>query len=174
MQEKGFTLIELVIVIIILGLLSAVAIPRFIELQPDARTATLKGLRAEMHSVMNILYPKAVLQGLDKKPRVDENTKQDTVINIDGVKIVLAYGYPAADSSKSWSKLILATFTDSIFGDDAQTDWYFHNNSNTEATPYIRFMTATKKNSGDNCYLKYTEAKNATTPPVFEIVNSGC
>ncbi|MGS0682504.1 type II secretion system protein [Shewanella sp. 125m-7] len=172
MQKSGFTLIELVVVIIILGLLAVVAAPRFIDLQSDARISSLKGLRAEMHGAMSVLYPKSVLQGLQNKPGEDKDdtTDDENVIIIDGQKIHLAYGYPAADSKKAWSILIMATFTDSVFNDDEPGDWYFHNNGKN----YIRFMTQSKKYSGDNCFLKYTEATSPTTPPAFEIVDFGC
>lgn len=173
MLKNGFTLIELVVVIIVLAILSVIAVPRFIELQSDARISSLKGLQAEMHSVMSVLYPKSVLQGLQNKPPQDNDdvTDDENVIIIDGQKIHLAYGYPAADSKKAWSMLIMATFTDSVFNADEPADWYFHNNGGDN---FIRFMTQTKKFSGDNCYLKYTQATSPTTPPVFEIVDSGC
>lgn len=43
-NRKGFTLIELVMIIVVLGILAAVAIPRFIDLQSDAEEAAIKGL----------------------------------------------------------------------------------------------------------------------------------
>ena len=42
--KKGFTLIELVVVIVILGILSAIAIPKFMDLQRDARISAVQGL----------------------------------------------------------------------------------------------------------------------------------
>ncbi|GIU11488.1 hypothetical protein TUM4261_23220 [Shewanella sp. c952] len=169
MLKNGFTLIELVVTIIILAILSVVALPRFIELQSDARISSLNGLKAEMHGAMSVLYPKSVLEGLEKKPAPAPG--EENVIIIDGDKIHLVYGYPAADAANSWSKLIMAKFEDSVFNPDRPADWYFHNSS---GQPFIRFMPQTKKFSGDNCYLKYTEAQSPTTPPVFEIVESGC
>ena len=173
MQKNGFTLIELVVVIIILAILSVIAVPRFIELQSDARISSLKGLKGEMHSIMNVLYSISVLQGLESKPAEDgdDQTDDKNVIIIDGKEVRLAYGYPAANASQSWAILIMAAFEDSAHNPERPADWYFHNDGRYN---YIRFMTQSKKYSGDNCYLKYTEASSPTTPPVFEIVDSGC
>jgi MSHA pilin protein MshA len=56
MKQQGFTLIELIIVIVILGILSAVALPRFIDLSGSASEATLDGVAGAMGSSMAINY----------------------------------------------------------------------------------------------------------------------
>jgi prepilin-type N-terminal cleavage/methylation domain-containing protein len=55
MKNKGFTLIELVTVIVLLGILAAVAVPRFINVQDDARIAQRAQLKAQISSGINML-----------------------------------------------------------------------------------------------------------------------
>lgn len=55
-KYSGFTLIELIIVIVILGILSAVAIPSFVDLSGDARTAAVQGVAGALASANAINY----------------------------------------------------------------------------------------------------------------------
>lgn len=55
-NQSGFTLIELVIVIVLLGVLAAIAVPRFVNLEDDAQRARLNASAAAITSAMNINY----------------------------------------------------------------------------------------------------------------------
>ena len=62
-RSAGFTLIELIVVIVILGILAVSAAPKFIDLQKDARVATLRGMMGAVKSANNMVYAKAMFNG---------------------------------------------------------------------------------------------------------------
>lgn len=87
-KQAGFTLIELVIVIIILGILAVTAAPKFLNLQDDARYAAAQGVQGALQSSANLVYSKAALQGIESA------SSAKPVDGLDGVEVI--YGYPTA------------------------------------------------------------------------------
>lgn len=63
-KSSGFTLIELILVIVIIGVLSAFALPRFADLSSSAKIATLESIAGSMRSTVGIIRSKAYAQGL--------------------------------------------------------------------------------------------------------------
>jgi len=62
-NQNGFTLIELVLVIIVLGILSATAMPRFVNLSDDAKSATYASARGAMQEAVNLVHMKWNIDG---------------------------------------------------------------------------------------------------------------
>ncbi len=80
-NEKGFTLIELVIIIVILGILAAVAIPRYQDMSAQAREAAARGSLGNLRSAVTIFYAnQAVTTGTATWPTLAQLTTFNTVL----------------------------------------------------------------------------------------------
>jgi len=69
-SNKAFTLVELVMVIVIIGLLAAVVMPKFSDLKSDAQNAAESGTVAAVRSGIKLAYMRSMAQGIEQYPDV--------------------------------------------------------------------------------------------------------
>ncbi|KJG10532.1 type II secretion system protein [Photobacterium kishitanii] len=147
-RQNGFTLIELVVVIVILGILAVTAAPKFLNLQDDARASSLQGLKGAIDGAAGITYGKAAIQGVESK---DTDTVDD---------IAIVYGYPAATSAG-----IGAAMT-------GFSDWV----AITNPAPTAGSLVLTYKGNTDvGCSVTYTQATDTTAASTkIATTGAGC
>ncbi|UKA25654.1 type II secretion system GspH family protein [Photobacterium damselae subsp. damselae] len=153
-RQGGFTLIELVVVIVILGILAVTAAPKFMNLQGDARNASLQGLKGAIQGAAGIVYGKAAIEG-------KETSKENVNVGVNGNEVQTIFGYPTATSAGIVAA-ISGVGNDNDFsivkgtGANGSISFTFNNYANSAS------LTAVP----NQCYVTYEQAKSGSEPTI--------
>jgi MSHA pilin protein MshA len=144
--QNGFTLIELVVVVTILAILAAFAVPRFVSLEGQARLASTQALAGSVRSGAALAHAMWVSQ----------SDPASTSVIMDGQPITMAFGYP--DASAIENTLIEYTgFTLATAGTSAVF---------TKESPAGQPIP--------NCFVTYTPPVAANQAPQVVATTGGC
>jgi len=150
--QAGFTLIELIMVIVILGILSAFALPRFADLGGEARAASIQAAAGSMRSAANIAHAQALAANLGA----------GAAVSLEGQSVTMVNYYPTADED---GILMAAQVTGSAADpDDGVGDYRLILGTNTVTVQSRGATTAA------NCQATYTAAAANGAPTVTVVV----
>ena len=176
-QQRGFTLIELIIVIVILGILAVTAAPKFIDIQGDATASTLQGVKAALQGGSQLVYAKSAIAGEQKAEAAGDATTQ---VSVGGQTVETDYGYPDAEETTATTlsgwvdirdtefTLVAGTGTGTAVIPAAGT---FAIIPATGAPTIDYTLTGA---TADSCHVLYTEATGINSSALVTAVTGGC
>ncbi len=156
-QQGGFTLIELVVVIIILGILAAVALPKFMGLSNQARIAVVNGTAGSVTEAADMVHALAEIHG--------QTASTGSVTLPDGSTVTTAYGYPDSTSTGILAALQEAT-------SQASTAFPFTFSASTPTATFT--YTAPGGTPMQQCLATYVEPTASTPAPRVSTTIGGC
>jgi len=154
-KERGFTLIELVIVMAIIGLLAVVVLPRFVNLTGDARGARINGALGSVRSAAVIAHGTALARNLGNGA---------TTVAAEGGNITIVNGYPTADAA---GILFAAQVTTGVGGVCVLVG----GGAAAGSTVTIQAIGAV---APATCQFTYQNPLVAGNPPVYTVAITGC
>lgn len=180
-KSQGFTLIELIIVIIILGILSVTAAPKFLDISSDAKIASLNGIKGALGSTSSIAQLKAQVSGAS----FDSTGSVVTEVSINGNPVKMQGGFLSAVWGDSWfyvldidvdditaPSVICTTGSVCVIGNRTRAQLSL---SSTDFTNSGRFLAFWLEGDilNDNCYVYYYNPLTGETPSIG-IIDDGC